>query len=127
MQVRQFDAFVVDQSDGPDAGGREILRSRTAEPTGSDQQDRAREQTLLTFETDFGQAQVAALAIELVRAERCTFGLHETSEPPFTPRTPGPRVLESHEHPTRDDVMRERLRWCRRRDLNPHGLATGGF
>ena len=70
LQVGGVDPIVVHDADRPNTRGRQILGNRAAEPPGADQQDPGLEQPGLPFDTDLGQAEVAPVAIELIRAQR---------------------------------------------------------
>ena len=67
LQVADVDHVEVDESDGPDARGREIHRRRRAQPACADAEHARGLQPLLAFYADLGQHQVAAVALELAR------------------------------------------------------------
>ena len=69
LQVAPVDGVEVDKPDRPDAGGRKVERSRTAEPTRSDEQHLGVEQLSLTLDPDLGNQQVAAVALLLLGRE----------------------------------------------------------
>jgi hypothetical protein len=88
LQVRAFDAVVIDERDAPDAGRSEIERSRRAEPARADQRDARRAEFGLPFRTDFRQHEMARVAFGCVGAESAVFdgpsSLCQRAKPPRT-------------------------------------------
>ena len=69
LEVAEVDDVEVDDADRPDAGGREVERSRRAEPAGADEQRLRAEQRGLALRADLGDQQVAAVALLLLGGE----------------------------------------------------------
>jgi hypothetical protein len=90
VQVRRVDHVVVDEPEGSDARGSQVLGQWAAEAPRSDEQNPGREQRLLALEPDFGQGQVAPIAIVLVRPERCV------GHPETLSETPAPATRARH-------------------------------
>ena len=53
-----------------DARGGQVLRQRAAETAGADQEDAALQQLALPFDAELGKGQMAAVALELFRAQK---------------------------------------------------------
>src|SRR5690606_7134202 len=70
LEVRGVDHVEVDDPERADARRRQVLRERTAEPPGADQQHARGEQRLLRLGAELGQREMALVALVLVRAER---------------------------------------------------------
>jgi hypothetical protein len=66
VQVGGVDDVEVDDPEPADTGRGEVLRGRTAQAARTDQQHPRRKQRLLTFESDFGKDQMAAIALVLL-------------------------------------------------------------
>ena len=66
LQIGQIDAVAVDQGDASDSGGGQVQRGRRSQSTGADQQRMTGEQSLLPFDTDLWQQNVARVAQQLV-------------------------------------------------------------
>ncbi len=75
LKVRGADDVDVDQADHPHARGREVQRDRAAQPARADAQHLRVEQFLLTFDADFGEDQVALVAVDLIGGELGDHGL----------------------------------------------------
>ena len=69
LEVREVDNVEVDDPDRADAGRREVERGRAAETAGADQQRLRLEEAGLAGRADFGDQQVAAVALLLLAAE----------------------------------------------------------
>ncbi len=67
LQVGQRDHVVVDDAERADAGGRQILQHRRAEPAGADDQHARALQLLLARPADLGQHDVARIALQFLR------------------------------------------------------------
>ena len=69
LQVRQVDRVVVDDADDADAGRREIENDWRAEPARADDENAGLEELRLTRPADFGQHDMARVALDLFVAE----------------------------------------------------------
>jgi hypothetical protein len=65
LQVGQVDGVVVDQGDPADAGRAEVQRDRRAQPAGADHERVRCEQTLLAFDAELVEQDVARVAQQL--------------------------------------------------------------
>src|SRR5258707_4672136 len=63
MEVRFLDRVMIDDHDTADAGAREILQDRAAEPTCADHQDRRRSQPLLADGADLAEHGLAGITV----------------------------------------------------------------
>ena len=76
LQVGQRHRVVVDDAERADAGGREILQHRRAEPAGADDQHARALQLLLARAADLRQHDVARIALEFFAAKAAASGVH---------------------------------------------------
>ncbi len=67
LEVRRVDDVGVDDAERPDAGRREVERCRRPEATRTDEQDLAPKELQLTGFAHFGDQEVAAVALRLLR------------------------------------------------------------
>ncbi len=70
LQIAAIDHVVVHQAQKSDAGGREIESGGRAEATGADHEHACARQFLLPFHADLRQAQMARIALEIIRILR---------------------------------------------------------
>ena len=69
LQIAPINHIVVDQGQCPNSGRSEIQRSGRTQPTGTDNQDPALQQGVLSFQADLGQQQMAGVALPLICAQ----------------------------------------------------------
>ena len=63
MEVGLLDRVVIDDGEAADAGAGQILQHRTAEAAGADDQDRRGSEPRLAGGADFGQHDLAGVAV----------------------------------------------------------------
>src|ERR1700760_3771552 len=66
LQVRQRHHIVVDDTERPDAGGREIEQCRRTETAGADRQNPGALERSLAGASDLAQHEVSGIALDLV-------------------------------------------------------------